>query len=135
MAHANYPRRKMVARRSAGLARTSHIVSIDQEDIHAHPDERTTQLLFGSFGDQGAATNVVYTSKVGPDSIENHSFHVHGFEQIIYVLSGELMAQAEGEAPYAMVAGDMAQWPPGVLHRNWVETTEACYHLSISISR
>jgi quercetin dioxygenase-like cupin family protein len=119
--------------RSTATARTEHIVSIDYDDLNAHPGERVTQLLFGSFADRRAETVVVVSTKLGPDQPEDHPFHTHDFDQLIFIFEGRLMAQVEGEEPYEMVPGDMAMWPPGLSHRNWVDAEERCVMLSMDL--
>jgi mannose-6-phosphate isomerase-like protein (cupin superfamily) len=57
--------------------------------------------------------------------------HVHDFEQVFYLLEGEMSIEIEGvesvvQAPSAIV------FPQGVPHRNWNAGTEPTLHLAIN---
>ena len=57
----------------------------------------------------------------------------HDFEQIFYVLSGEMNVEIDGEV-FRAPAGSLIRFPAGVPHRNWNdEGGEDTLHLAINV--
>lgn len=93
------------------------------------PAERWTQMLHDrSQGAVGCEVRLIRTPGGGgsPDGL-----HVHAFEQVFYLLEGEMSIEVNGvksvvQAPSAIV------FPQGVPHRNWNGGSLPTLHLAIN---
>jgi quercetin dioxygenase-like cupin family protein len=79
-------------------------------------DQRYSQkLLNRASGADAVAVSLIRTPS-GQGSPEG--LHTHDFEQVFYVLSGDMNVEVDGlvfQAP----AGSLVRFPKGVPHRNW----------------
>jgi quercetin dioxygenase-like cupin family protein len=57
--------------------------------------------------------------------------HVHSFEEVLYVLAGELLVELDGRA-YRLGPGDYAAWPVGVWHGLANRSSEPARWLSVN---
>lgn len=96
---------------------------------NAGPAERWTQMLHDQ--SQGAVGVEVRLIRTPGGSGSPDGLHVHDFEQVFYLLEGEMNIEVEGvesvvKAPSAIV------FPQGVPHRNWNAGTVPTLHLAIN---
>jgi len=121
-----------MSRRSTATVRNPHLVSVDFAEIDGHLDEPLSQHLVGALAERDHATCMYYNAKVANTQGGDVAFHSHPFDQIIYVLSGRLHAQIEGEEAFTADPGDVVIYPAGVVHRNWVDGPERATHLTVN---
>jgi mannose-6-phosphate isomerase-like protein (cupin superfamily) len=107
-----------------------NIRPVDHDGLaNVGPGERWTQMLHDrSQGAVGCEVRLIRTPGGGgsPDGL-----HVHDFEQVFYLLDGEMNIEVDGvesvvQAPSAIV------FPQGVPHRNWNAGATATLHLAIN---
>jgi mannose-6-phosphate isomerase-like protein (cupin superfamily) len=107
-----------------------NIRPVDRDSLaNVGPGERWTQMLHDrSRGAVGCEVRLIRTPGGGgsPDGL-----HVHDFEQVFYLLDGEMNIEVDGvesvvQAPSAIV------FPQGVPHRNWNAGATATLHLAIN---
>lgn len=94
-------------------------------------DQRFTQKLLdrGSGGDRVAVSLI--RTPAGQGSPEG--LHTHDFEQVFYVLSGEMNIEIDG-ATFRAPAGSLVRFPQGAPHRNWNDAGAAdTLHLAINV--
>jgi quercetin dioxygenase-like cupin family protein len=93
-------------------------------------DQRYSQkLLDRTSGGDRVAISLIRTpaGKGSPEGL-----HTHDFEQVFYVLSGEMNIEIDGEV-FRAPAGSLVRFPEGVPHRNWNdEGAEDTMHLAIN---
>jgi quercetin dioxygenase-like cupin family protein len=94
-------------------------------------DQRYTQkLLDRTSGGDRVAVSLIRTPG-GQGSPEG--LHTHDFEQIFYVLSGEMNIEIDGEV-FRAPAGSLVRFPEGVPHRNWNdEGAQDTLHLAVNV--
>ena len=94
-------------------------------------DERKSQkLLDRTSGGEKVAISYIRTpaGKGSPEGL-----HTHDFEQIFYVLSGEMNVEIDG-AEFRAPTGTMIRFPKGVPHRNWNDVgAQDTVHLAINV--
>jgi quercetin dioxygenase-like cupin family protein len=94
-------------------------------------DQRHSQkLLSRATGGDAVAVSLIRTpaGKGSPEGL-----HTHEFEQIFYVLSGEMNVEIDGEV-FRAPAGSLIRFPEGVPHRNWNdEGAVDTLHLAINV--
>jgi quercetin dioxygenase-like cupin family protein len=61
--------------------------------------------------------------------------HSHEFEQIFYILSGQLHVEYSDGRCIELARGDLVVIPPGVQHRNFNAAGTECLHLSFNTPR
>lgn len=128
----------MATHRSTGIARNNHLVSVDFDELHAHPNEHVLQLLIGDWQRDGqiATTTIIYNGREpGFAGASDNAFQSHPYDQLLYMFSGELRVEVEGEEPFTMRPGDVLSYPAGLVHRNWVEGDDTAYLLVINIPK
>jgi quercetin dioxygenase-like cupin family protein len=94
-------------------------------------DQRLSQkLLDRSSGADRVAVSLIRTP-AGQGSPEG--LHTHEFEQVFYVLSGEMNIEIDG-AVFRAPAGSLVRFEEGVPHRNWNdEDGPDSLHLSVNV--
>jgi quercetin dioxygenase-like cupin family protein len=93
-------------------------------------DQRHSQKLLdrASGGDRVGVTLI--RTPAGQGSPEG--LHTHEFEQVFYVLSGEMNVEIDGEV-FRAGPGSLVRFAEGVPHRNWNDKgSEATLHLAIN---
>ncbi|HEY1821360.1 MAG TPA: cupin domain-containing protein [Trebonia sp.] len=94
-------------------------------------DQRYSQkLLDRTTGGDAVAVSLIRTpaGKGSPEGL-----HTHEFEQIFYVLSGEMNIEIDGEV-FRAPAGSLVRFPEGVPHRNWNDEGAAdTLHLAVNV--
>lgn len=116
------------------MTQTSH-PNLRQVDFAAFQvlaaDQRHSQkLLDRSSGGDRVAVSLIRTpaGKGSPEGL-----HTHDFEQVFYVLSGEMNVEIDGEV-FRAPAGSLVRFPQGVPHRNWNDEGSAdTLHLAINV--
>ena len=58
--------------------------------------------------------------------------HTHEFDQLFYVVDGEMQIEIDGRIDVAR-AGSIVVFPAGVAHRNWNAGTATVRHLAFNI--
>jgi mannose-6-phosphate isomerase-like protein (cupin superfamily) len=113
-----------------GVTAMENVRPVDHNSLaHASPAERWTQILHDrSQGAVGCEVRLIRTPGGGGSPA---GLHVHHFEQVFYLLEGEMNIEVDGvksvvQAPSAIV------FPQGVPHRNWNAGTEPSLHLAIN---
>jgi quercetin dioxygenase-like cupin family protein len=94
-------------------------------------DQRFAQkLLDRASGGDRVAVSLIRTP-AGQGSPEG--LHTHDFEQVFYVLAGEMNIEIDGET-FRAPAGSLVRFPQGVPHRNWNDEGAAgTLHLAINV--
>ena len=94
-------------------------------------DQRYSQkLLDRRSGGERVAVSLIRTP-AGQGSPEG--LHTHDFEQVFYVLSGEMNVEIDGEV-FRAPTGSLIRFPQGVPHRNWNdEGATDTLHLAINV--
>jgi quercetin dioxygenase-like cupin family protein len=94
-------------------------------------DQRFAQkLLDRASGGDRVAVSLIRTP-AGQGSPEG--LHTHDFEQVFYVLAGEMNIEIDG-ATFRAPAGSLVRFPLGVPHRNWNDEGGAdTLHLAINV--
>jgi quercetin dioxygenase-like cupin family protein len=91
-------------------------------------DERFSQkLLDRSSGGERVAVSLIRTPAHGGSP---EGLHTHEFEQVFYVLEGNMNIEIDGET-FQAPAGSLVIFPQGVPHRNWNDDAESL-HLAIN---
>jgi quercetin dioxygenase-like cupin family protein len=95
------------------------------------PDQRYTQrLLDRTSGGERVGVSLIRTP-AGQGSPEG--LHTHDFEQVFYVVSGEMNVEIDGET-FRAPAGSLIRFPQGIPHRNWNdEDASDTLHLAINV--
>ncbi len=106
------------------------IYQLDQTMIDsAGPEQRLVQKLFSrATGAANAAVSWIQTpaGEGSPDGL-----HFHDFDQIFYVLSGEMHVEQDGVVT-VVGPGGLVVFPKGCAHRNWNDGVVPTRHLSIT---
>lgn len=71
---------------------------------------------------------------VMPAETDSGAFYYHDGEELVYMLSGVLVFELEGHAPYTLQPGDTLYYPNEIGHRWENQTGEAAEFLIISTS-
>jgi quercetin dioxygenase-like cupin family protein len=94
-------------------------------------DQRHSQkLLDRTSGGERVGVSLIRTpaGKGSPEGL-----HTHDFEQVFYVLSGEMNIEIDGEV-FRAPAGSLIRFPEGAPHRNWNDPgAEDTLHLSVNV--
>ena len=69
-----------------------------------------------------------------PAETDSGAFYYHDGEELVYMLSGVLVFELEGHAPYTLQPGDTLYYPNEIGHRWENRTGEAAEFLIISTS-
>jgi quercetin dioxygenase-like cupin family protein len=95
------------------------------------PDQRYSQkLLNRASGGDAVAVSLIRTPS-GEGSPEG--LHTHDFEQLFYVLAGEMNVEIDGEV-FRASAGSLIRFPQDVPHRNWNDDDgQDTLHLAINV--
>ena len=107
-----------------------YIRPVDHDGLaNAGPAVRWTQMLHDRT--QGALGVEVRLIRTPGGSGSPAGLHVHHFEQVFYLLEGEMNIEIDGvesvvAAPCAIV------FPEGVPHRNWTASDAPTLHLAIN---
>jgi quercetin dioxygenase-like cupin family protein len=93
-------------------------------------DQRYSQkLLDRKSGADAVAVSLIRTP---PGQGSPEGLHTHEFEQVFYVLSGEMNIEIDGDT-FRAPAGSLVRFPKGVPHRNWNDADGAgTMHLAIN---
>ena len=104
---------------------------VRQIDLAAFkPGERGEQLLHGR--ESGGAGCNIRCIQVPPGGGSPAGRHVHTFEQIYYIISGEMEIEIESKE-FKAGPGCLIYLPLGVPHRNWNAGTEPVIHLALMV--
>ncbi|MBO0748265.1 MAG: cupin domain-containing protein [Acidimicrobiaceae bacterium] len=112
------------------MAAMESVRPVDHDGLaNAGPDERWTQILHDRH--QGAVGVDLRLIRTPGGSGSPAGLHVHDFEQVFYLLEGEMNIEVDGvesvvRAPSAIV------FPQGVPHRNWNAGSVSTLHLAIN---
>lgn len=99
-------------------------------DFGGDLDARIVQRLVKSAA--GEAHCDITFVRTPPGEGSPAGLHSHAFEQIFYLIHGEMNLEIAGERMVAS-AGSIIVFPAGVLHRNWNASDEPSAHLSFAI--
>lgn len=107
-----------------------NIRPVDEEGLaHTGPAERWTQILHDrSQGAVGCEVRLIRTPGGGGSPA---GLHVHNFEQVFYLLEGEMNIEVDG-IESVVRARSAIVFPQGVPHRNWNAGAAPTLHLAIN---
>jgi len=109
----------------------AHIRPVDFEQLQSlGPTKRFAQRLLD--GDSGAWNCMVSYIQTPAGGGSPEGRHLHPFDQIFYVLSGQMSIEVDG-ATSEVGPGTLIIFPKGVPHRNWNEGTEPTVHLAFNV--
>lgn len=106
---------------------------IDWEAVTAVTlDARFAQrLLDPADSETGLGVTLIRTPAGGGSP---HGLHTHEFDQVFYLLEGEMTVELGGETSTAE-AGSLIVLPKGIPHRNFNAGAVPTLHLSIAVSK
>jgi quercetin dioxygenase-like cupin family protein len=93
-------------------------------------DQRWQQKLLDRASGGEAVGVVLIRTPAGGGSPEG--LHTHAFEQVFYVLAGEMGVEVGGQT-FVVQPGSLVVFPQGVPHRNWTARDEPTIHLAINV--
>jgi quercetin dioxygenase-like cupin family protein len=112
------------------MADFQYIRLVDQASLSAlAPAERFSQKLIDQ-GSGGQHASVAYI-RTPPGGGSPRGLHTHSWEQIFYVIGGEMTIEVDGQRTVAG-PGSLVVFPAGVPHRNWNESAAPTVHLAIN---
>jgi quercetin dioxygenase-like cupin family protein len=104
--------------------------SFDEFEALAADQRLSRKLLDRSSGGERVAVSLIRTP-AGQGSPEG--LHTHSFEQIFFVLSGEMNIEIDGTV-FRAPAGSLVRFEEGVPHRNWNdEDGPGSLHLAVNV--
>jgi quercetin dioxygenase-like cupin family protein len=114
------------------MSEHEYLVHTDTEAFAAlAADARFSQKMLGRHTGGGAVAVNLIRTPAGGGSPEG--LHTHAFEQVFYVVSGEMNVEIDGDT-FRAPAGSLVRFPEGVPHRNWSdEDGEGTLHLAINV--
>lgn len=104
--------------------------TLDLDAIAAASGARRYQqdLIDGRSGGTNAMVRYVVTPAGGGSPA---GLHVHDFEQLFYIIAGEMHIEIDGDE-FVAAPGTLVVFREGVPHRNWNGGTEETVHLAIN---
>ncbi len=92
--------------------------------------DRTVQALLQRA--EGATPYVVASVRTPAGGGSSEGLHTHAFEQVFYLLSGQMNVEIDGEQHQAE-PGTLILFPAGALHRNWNAGQTETVHLVFNL--
>lgn len=107
-----------------------HLRQVDHAAIAAlEPGARFVQrLLDRSSGAEHVTVSAILTPDGGGSP---EGMHIHPFDQVVYVLRGEMSFEVDGRT-FTAGPDSLVTYKAGVPHRNWNGGTEPTLHLAIN---
>lgn len=108
----------------------NHLRVADLGRLREEGDGRRSSqsLLDAQSGAQHMSVKLIRTP---PDAGSREGTHSHRFEQVFYVVRGEMSVDVDGEE-FALPSGSLFVIPAGMPHRTWNATSDEVLHLSIN---
>ena len=111
------------------MASFEYVRHVDRSRLDADPAARVSLKLHAPAS--GARNVSVSCIRTPPGQGSPEGLHTHPFEQVFFVLEGEMTVEVAGErtvvGPESLVV-----FPPGVPHGNWNAGTRPTLHLAIN---